>query len=53
MSAVGLTVCSNVFKHFAVLKALSEWDVFKTWQNPSYFIKLSVREKDDIFSKIS
>ena len=25
----------------------------KTWQNPSYFVKLLVREKDDLFSEIS
>ena len=56
VSAVGLTVCSKflgvqTFGSFKGFKSMG--NVLKLGKISSYFIKLSVREKDDLFSEIS
>ena len=56
VSAVGLTVCSKFLglKMFGSFKGF-KWmgRVLKLAKISSYFIKFSVREKDDLFSEIS
>ena len=56
VSAIGLTACSKflgllTFGSFKGFKLMGR--VLKLGKNPSYFIKLSVREKADLSSEIS